>query len=530
MITDPIPRAQKEVTTDPTSKFQARSEPIISIAEKSRRNSAPALSLWRFTGPSVCGWLALLVFVSLLPCSAQTNTNAPTPLVNRYLLILNTSHSMQRRSDGTLRALQQLLGSGMGGQFRRGDELAIWTYNDRLDGGQFPLQRWWPETHAKVVARALAFVQQQRYQKTASLAQVMPPLNQLIKSSAFLTVVLVSDGEEQIHGTPFDEQINQSYVAWQEEQQKARMPLLTLLRAKGGVLTDFSVTPAPWPIDLPPLPKELQLADARQKKTPTLPPPPKKPLIGQSLFLHGKKETNAPPPAAITTTAGASSNAPTIPSIPVSTQLATPNPDSLSAPQTAAGITGLTSGSPQPAGPPAGVTAIPASTLEARPPAPTANAGPRPSSNSSAESPGTPPALTTIASSNLSGRARPDGIASAIATQGPAAAATRSTQNLILSNSTPASRTDSLAATTGPGNDGSKPNLRSPARSSSSNGSSTPGELALAPRPFFGGKLFWAAAGALLTALLLLLIVWLRRGHVPRRVSLITRSLEREKP
>jgi len=239
-----------------------------------------------------CGILALLG-LTLWQCSSQpqTNTAPPSAVGNRYLLIFETSRSMQRRSEGALKAVQQLLVSGMGGQLRRGDSLGIWTYDEELHAGAFPVQPLSPETQRSTVGRALTFLKQQSYEKKANLPAVMPALQRLIKDSPLLTIILVSDGEQKIYGTQFDQQVNENFSRWQNQQQDARMPFLTVLRSKAGVLTDFSVNPAPWPVEMPPLPKDLAVVDNIKKQAPAQtnkPPPPMAP----PLFISGKKTTS----------------------------------------------------------------------------------------------------------------------------------------------------------------------------------------------------------------------------------------------
>src|SRR5438309_7975909 len=82
-------------------------------------------AIWSFSGAwkLKLGVFAQACFLFALGlCSSQAQTNTATP-GNRYLLIVETSRSMQQRSQGTLRAVQQLLLSGMNGQLRRGDTL-----------------------------------------------------------------------------------------------------------------------------------------------------------------------------------------------------------------------------------------------------------------------------------------------------------------------------------------------------------------------------------------------------------------------
>src|SRR5207245_3395193 len=84
------------------------------------------LGSWIFSGCWIVdvggfGRTCLLAMValtgSLFPASSQTNPASPA---NRYLFIVETSRSMQRRSAGMLAAVQQLLNSGIGGQLKHG--------------------------------------------------------------------------------------------------------------------------------------------------------------------------------------------------------------------------------------------------------------------------------------------------------------------------------------------------------------------------------------------------------------------------
>src|SRR2546421_12310537 len=113
----------------------------------------------------------LLLFTLLSPYRAASQTNKPPAdgLANRYLFILDTSRAMKPREQGTLQAMQDLLASGLGGQLRRGDTIGVWTYNEELNAGRFPLQLWTPETHRSVAIRILTFLNEQKYEKRGSL-------------------------------------------------------------------------------------------------------------------------------------------------------------------------------------------------------------------------------------------------------------------------------------------------------------------------------------------------------------------------
>ena len=102
----------------------------------------------------------LLCLAALTPCTllAQTGTaKAPRPS-NRCLLVVETSRSMQRRSDGVIQAVQDMLKSGLAGQLRPGDTLGVWTFNESLYAGRFPLQTWSPEAQQGIALRTVAFL------------------------------------------------------------------------------------------------------------------------------------------------------------------------------------------------------------------------------------------------------------------------------------------------------------------------------------------------------------------------------------
>ena len=120
-------------------------------------------------------------------------------------------------------------------------------------------------------------------------------MDRVVKDSDFITLILITDGSQNIQGTPFDGRINELFRLWHSEQEKARRPFLTVLRAKSGKITDVSVTPAPWPVEFPPLPAELLAAEVQPPK-PVPPPkqetrPPLPPII-----LIGKKPEPTPQP------------------------------------------------------------------------------------------------------------------------------------------------------------------------------------------------------------------------------------------
>ncbi len=267
----------------------------------------------------------LPLWLAAAPAATPPRTNtAPASVANRYLFIVETTKTMRSRGDGALNAIHDLLASGVRGQMQAGDTLGVWTFNRELHMGEFPLQQWSPELQKGVTGRVLTFLKDQRCENKPRFDQVLPALQRVVRSSQFITIVLVTSGEEDIRGTPFDEPINRLYKSWRKQQAEANMPVITVLRGQNGQFAEYRVSPAPWATDLPPLPKELQVARVKPKTAPaalaqaapsTVPP----------LIVSGRKPkpASAPEPAASSPVAISSP-----PAVAVTTNLnATPPPE-----------------------------------------------------------------------------------------------------------------------------------------------------------------------------------------------------------
>jgi hypothetical protein len=216
---------------------------------------------------------ALMAAFLASPACGQTNAAKTAASSNRFLLIVDTSNAMARRTDATLKAVHGLLASGMNGQIHKGDSLGVWTFNADLHAGRFPLQQWSPEGQKAMTTRTLSFLMEQKYEGEANLQKAMTVLERVIKSSDSITVVLVTAGENKIAGTPFDARINESFKLWHDQQAKERMPIVTVLRANAGKIIDCSMTAAPWPVEIPAPKLENQVAES----LPAAPQPQKAP-------------------------------------------------------------------------------------------------------------------------------------------------------------------------------------------------------------------------------------------------------------
>ena len=205
---------------------------------------------------------------------------------------------MRRYAEGTRVALQKLFLSGMNGQLHEGDTIGIWTFNEDLYSGRYPLQLWKEKSQKSLAAGIDGFLQHQSFEKQSHLEKVMPTLFRLVKESEKITIVLVSNGDAKMVGTPFDRNINQIYESSRDALEKLHDPFLTVLRAQRGAWIGYSVTWSPWPVEFPRFlpepqkPVELPMAEVKMESKPE-----PKPLI-----VIGKKPEPPTPTAASQTT------------------------------------------------------------------------------------------------------------------------------------------------------------------------------------------------------------------------------------
>jgi len=259
----------------------------------------------RDTSKVLCGraahWaVGLALLLAALPLAGQAAGSS-----GRYLVIVDTSRSMRHRSKAMLRTVEELLNSGMQGELSGGETLGLWTFDQELYTGRFPLQVWTPQERQAIASRTLEFLKAQACQKQPSLDKVIPALEEVVKGSELLTVILISAGDAKMHGTPFDDPINDYYAQWYREQEKGQVPLVTVLRARNGQFIGWSVMPAAGPVEFPPFPPpEPAVAPAgpalARAQPPALesPPPPAplpppapplpQPKMAPPLILSGK--------------------------------------------------------------------------------------------------------------------------------------------------------------------------------------------------------------------------------------------------
>jgi hypothetical protein len=214
---------------------------------------------------------------------------------NRTLLIFDTSAEMKRRLPAVQSALSSLLTTHLSRQLHSNDSIGVWTFDQELRTGEYPLQRWKPDYTATLASNLNAFVGSRRYSKKTRFEALVPLLNQVAQNSERLTAVIFCDGTGELHGTPYDTGVNQIFQQRGDERQRARQPIVIVLRSQLGEYVDCMVSFPPQPISLPEFPPLPEPPRPAPKVVP--PPAPPRPPV-QPLIIIGTPATNRVPPPA----------------------------------------------------------------------------------------------------------------------------------------------------------------------------------------------------------------------------------------
>ena len=230
----------------------------------------------------------------------------------RFLFIFDTSSEMKRRQAAVQAEVTQLLATSMGGQLHAGDSIGMWTFGQELGTTPFPQLRWLPEDAATIASEINKFVGKQGFSGKTRFSALQPRLNQVIQGSGRLTVLIFSDGGDDINWTPYDAGINQVFKQRAAEQKNTRQPFVLVFRTQQGQYTGCTMNFPPGmvsipefpPLPAPPAPPAPTNPPPPPPPTPTNPPPPApevKPPVGPPLIIigttvHTNWPTEPPPP------------------------------------------------------------------------------------------------------------------------------------------------------------------------------------------------------------------------------------------
>lgn len=208
------------------------------------------------------GWVIAVLLLFAVVARAE-------PQERRWLFVFGTSSAMKKRLPAVEAEIKTLLLASTNALLAKGDSLGIWTFDDKLHLGEFPLTLWTPERSPLLVSNLTTFLRKQRFAGTEKLDALQPTLNRIIEDSERLTVVVFCDSTEEVRWTPYDQGINEALKQAAAERKKSARPIVLLLRTQMGKYVGATVTLPPLAVNAPPFP----LLPREQKPVVTNPPP-----------------------------------------------------------------------------------------------------------------------------------------------------------------------------------------------------------------------------------------------------------------
>ena len=84
------------------------------------------------------GWVIAVLLLFAVVARAE-------PQERRWLFVFGTSSAMKKRLPAVEAEIKTLLLASTNALLAKGDSLGIWTFDDKLHLGEFPLTLWTPE-------------------------------------------------------------------------------------------------------------------------------------------------------------------------------------------------------------------------------------------------------------------------------------------------------------------------------------------------------------------------------------------------
>lgn len=174
-------------------------------------------------------------------CGAQDSPIAGPPAC-RFLFYVDSSRGMSRWSSAAATTVSHLVATGVSGRMQAGDAFTVWHYNEEPFQFEFPIRTWTPGTSEALAREAGNFLRKLRFDRREQSGMALREMYLAMAAVDALTVVVVSNGETPMVGTPFDVAINKAYLERGEDVRQKRLPLVTTLHCANKKVVTWAVT------------------------------------------------------------------------------------------------------------------------------------------------------------------------------------------------------------------------------------------------------------------------------------------------
>lgn len=217
--------------------------------------------------------LIALAWMTAIGAHGET-TQDGAPTGNRFLLVVETSTASSRLKHGGRQAAFDLVFTGVNGQMREGDTLGLWTFNEEVFAGRYPMQTWSPTNNMDLATRTGLFLKEQPYAKRGRIEPVIKHVFGLMAAIKDVNVFIISDPGARFGETALGQAFKTEFASTARRAREAKQPVITTLVARNGSISNWYVTVAGQPIRLPaiaipaPQPKIVQTAPAPKASRP----------------------------------------------------------------------------------------------------------------------------------------------------------------------------------------------------------------------------------------------------------------------
>lgn len=225
----------------------------------------------------------VLLVVTAWPVSAPAQPKS----ASRWLFIFDLSPAMKKRLPATEAVLKNFFATSAEGRLQAGDEIGVWTYDQKMRAGQFPLVTWKPDQATALTTNLIDFLRAQKFAGNSQLATVQPALASVISDSERLTIIIFCDGDGDITTTPYASGINQNFLDGRAERRKNQQPFVVLIRTLSGKPIGCTVNYPPGAINIPLFLAPPAPTNAPPHRTVSHPVPP--PVAVPDLVIVGTK-------------------------------------------------------------------------------------------------------------------------------------------------------------------------------------------------------------------------------------------------
>jgi hypothetical protein len=161
---------------------------------------------------------------------------------------------------GAVKLVRNIVSSGFDEGIARGDQFAIWVYNEQNSWNRFPLQTWDPEKAELTGEVGAQFIASEIFQKESRFEPVSRDLSRLLVAHPNLVLLLVTNGESPVSGISYDIEINTEVSEYKKAHREINHPFLVSLLALNGKVQSWRIFNGTGKMDLPKFPGAPKLA------------------------------------------------------------------------------------------------------------------------------------------------------------------------------------------------------------------------------------------------------------------------------